>query len=488
MSKINVVSIIVLFFVLSVSSQVSLKVSSGKSFPITSVQKNSVTFVSITDICEKIGYRWNWDRNVQQLTCKKNRTRLDFFQDNRFFLRNDSLCQLPTAVMRHGGTSLLPVNLVLELFNEKNNELKWNSSTQTIEYNESKYSIRSASCEKKENGVLLTVKLADSLSFDYTYVYPNLIFNFVNATVDTQYVKDNKRVGAVKTISSIQYKNSAQISIILASEIEEPVFDYVQDTRTLMVAIRPLKAKALVAAPKVSKRKMVIVIDPGHGGKDPGAIGVDGIKEKDVVFGISKQLAELLKKREDITVHLTRTTDIFIPLRDRTKFANDKKADLFVSVHANAISGNSKKKESTKGYKFYFLSQAKNEEDKLAAMRENAVIELEEQPQNYGNLQNVLIDLAGNEYLKESQDICILLDQKFNASVKAIPKLHLGVGQANFWVLNGAFMPSVLVEAGFITNSSEAKLLADKKYQKKIALAIYDAIDSFKKEYETGYE
>lgn len=491
MSRVKIVFIIMLFFVLSVDSQVFLKKdSSGKKVSVLSVQMESVTFVSITDICENIGYRWSWDRNIQQLTCKKNKRKLDFFQDNSFFILDSKVKQLPVAAIRHGGTLLLPVNLIPELFSEQGSELKWNAGTRTIEYNKSKHSIISASCEKKKNGVLLTIELADSIPFDYTYFYPNLIFNFVKGTVDTQTVKDNNRVGIVKSISSIQYKNSAQVSVMLANHIEEPVFDYVQDTRTLMTSIKPLsiKKKPVTSQKTINKRNMVIVIDPGHGGKDPGAIGANGIKEKDIVLNISAHLADLLKKKDDITVYLTRDTDVFIPLRDRTKFANEKKADLFVSIHANAISGSKTRKESTRGYKFYFLSQAKNEEDKLAAMRENAVIELEEQPQNYSHLQNVLIDLAGNEYLKESQDVCILLDQKFNASLKSIPKLHLGVGQANFWVLNGAFMPSVLVETGFITNSSDLKLLADKKYQKKVASAICDAIVNFKKEYEIGYE
>jgi N-acetylmuramoyl-L-alanine amidase len=158
-----------------------------------------------------------------------------------------------------------------------------------------------------------------------------------------------------------------------------------------------------------------------------------------------------------------------------------------MSVHADAVPGNIKRKETARGYKIYFLSQAKNEDDKLVAMRENAVIELEEKPQNYSSLQNVLIDLAGNEFLSESQDLCILLDQKLDTSLdRKITKLHLGVGQANFWVLNGAYMPSVLIETGFLSNPSEEKFLSDKKFQNKIALAIYEAIIGFRDKFGNG--
>ena len=182
---------------------------------------------------------------------------------------------------------------------------------------------------------------------------------------------------------------------------------------------------------------------------------------------------------------MTRDDDTFIPLQDRTKFANEKKADIFVSIHANSIEGVAKKRE-TKGYKVYFLSQAKNEEDKMAAMRENAVIKLEEQSKHYENLQNILIEMAGNEFLRESQDLSIIIDEAFNGSLKKIEKLNLGIGQANFWVLNGTYMPSVLVEIGFISNPGEEKLLVQESFQKTIAAALCDAIMNFKAKIEAG--
>ncbi len=229
-----------------------------------------------------------------------------------------------------------------------------------------------------------------------------------------------------------------------------------------------------------------IVIDPGHGGMDPGAIGQNGIEEKKVVLDIALALRDLFKKKTKLTVYLTRDADRFVPLVDRTKFANEKKADIFVSIHANSIEGNKKKKDGTRGYKVYFLSEAKNEEDKLAAMRENAVIELEDKTHKYDNLQDILIQMAGNEFLRESQDFSIMLTETFSSCLKSIPRLHLGIGQANFWVLNGTYMPSVLVEVGFISNPQEEKDLNDPPVQKSIASGIFEAVMNFKKKYEEG--
>jgi N-acetylmuramoyl-L-alanine amidase len=225
-----------------------------------------------------------------------------------------------------------------------------------------------------------------------------------------------------------------------------------------------------------------IVIDPGHGGLDPGAIGPGGVQEKEVVLGIAKALRDLIKKEPGITVHLTRETDVFIPLNKRTQIANDKKADLFVSIHANSIGGNSKKKMATQGYKIYFLSQEKNEEDKLVAMQENAVIELEAEADRGNYLHNVLVDMAGNEFLSESQELSIMIDESFDRTLKEVSRLHLGVGQARFY----AYMPAVLVETAFISHPSEEKLLKTEKFQQRVGKAVFEAIRDFKRKYEAG--
>ncbi len=235
-----------------------------------------------------------------------------------------------------------------------------------------------------------------------------------------------------------------------------------------------------IAIPSVQS----VVIDPGHGGRDPGALGGGGLMEKDVVLGIALHLRDLIQEKTDMKVYMTRDDDTFIPLRKRTDFANRKKADLFLSIHANAIGGSEKKRRNVRGYKMYFLSEAKNETDKRVAMRENAVVEFEKKTDRGDYLQNILLDLTSNEYLEESQRMAICLEGSFHQKLKKVRKLHRGVGQANFWVLNGALMPAVLVETAFISNPDEEKLLADEAFQKEIARSIFDAVCSFKQKYE----
>jgi N-acetylmuramoyl-L-alanine amidase len=253
------------------------------------------------------------------------------------------------------------------------------------------------------------------------------------------------------------------------------------------------EADAEVSAPRAileqprGEALTTIVIDAGHGGRDPGAIGPGGTKEKDIVLAIALALRDELAERTDLTVHMTRSTDVFVELRDRTRFANEKNADLFVSIHANSIGGGRKKRQQVKGYKVYFLSHAKNEEDRRVAMLENSVVEFEEKKDAGGSfLQNILVDMAANEFLLESQEMSILLAETFGSALKRVRKLHTGVGQGPFWVLYGATMPSVLVETGFISNPREEKILSDKQYQNELASVICDAILEFKKRYERG--
>lgn len=498
------------FAICSEASLVMVRIKpSQESVAIQAIESKGVSpLIPLPLLCEKMGYHCTWDQYLQKLTCKKKGSKVIFVQNNNFYSVNGVVFHSPVAPHRLGSTLYLPLSVVfygMRPFFKDMIQLSTieKTSEETVEKPDgvpSKYSIISATSEKKQNGTLLAIVLRDSLPFDCTYFYPNLTINFFGGTVDTNGIRQISRIGLVDSIFTLQYKQSAQISLILNREIEEPVIDYVEDSKTLLIALRQKKIKPVLQKKTESISESIdriknidvenvktIVLDPGHGGKDPGAIGISGVLEKDVVLSIVLKVREMLKKQVKLKILLTRDRDEFIPLSERTKFANDKKADLFISVHADAVPGNVKRKVSTRGYKIYFLSQAKNDEDKLVAMRENAVIQLEEKPQNYGSLQNVLIDLAGNEFLRESQDLCILMDQKFQNSLdKKISKLHLGVGQANFWVLNGAYMPSILIEIGFLSNPAEEKLLSDKKFQVQMAEAIYNAIIRFKEKYETG--
>jgi N-acetylmuramoyl-L-alanine amidase len=373
------------------------------------VDMSGTAGLSLTGLCDALGFAWKWDMAAEKLTCNKKGRRIEFVLGMPFFLANDTLEQIAEGPVREGGLLYLPAGLCAEAFARvMMDSVAW---------------------------------LGEDSTFAVT-----------------------PRGAAPAAVSETPMVDSSAVHAPQAAK------GHSADTAK--------KTKAPQEALKT------IVIDPGHGGMDPGAIGPGGLQEKDIVLDIALLVRDEIKKEPKLTVFMTRERDVFIPLQDRTRFANTKKADLFVSIHANSIEGNTKKRDSTKGFKVYFLSQAKNEDDKLVAMRENAVIKLEDKTSRYDNLQDILIDMAGNEYLRESQDFSIMVTESFHNHLKQIPRLQLGVGQANFWVLNGAYMPSVLIEVGFISNRKEEDSLKDAAVQKSIATGIYNAIMSFKKKYE----
>jgi len=468
------------------------KVPQGLSAPAQSFELDGAVYVSLSDFAQQAGFKQSKSVFSRRFTYSNERGSVSFVHDNNFYTVDTVSAILPFPPVRRGGDLYLPAQYIVKAFGGKYpGTLRWDAQAAALTVSTLAYSVLSVKSEVKQNGTLISITLADSLPYEYTYFHPNLIVNFSGAKLDPKAVRRARGAGAVDSVFTVQYDGSAQVSFLLNQPVEAPHIDYSGGKRTLMLSLKPQIEQKKAAPPPVQPDAgggiRTVVIDPGHGGKDPGAIGPTGVMEKDVVLAIGLELRTMLEKA-GFKVLMTRDKDVFIPLIDRTRFANEKRADIFVSVHADAISGDKKRRDAVRGYKIYFLSQAKNEEDKMVAMRENAVIQFEDNStkRKYDALQDMLISIAGAEYLRESQELGIIMEQTFGTVQKKIPRLQLGVGQANFWVLNGAYMPSVLVEVGFISNSEEEKLLADKRIQYQQAAALSESIVKFREQFEAG--
>jgi N-acetylmuramoyl-L-alanine amidase len=466
-------------------------VPGDKAVPILSFEQGGMIWISIPDLARQAGFRESRAASSPKVTFTNDQGKISFIRDNHFYIADTAVTVMPRPPVLRGSALYLPAPDLVRIFDAKYpGTISWNAGASAVTVNTLKHNVLSITAEAKQNGTVATVVLADSLPYEVTYFHPNLAINFGGGKLDPRAVRRRLRAGVIDSAFTVQYDGSAQISFIVNHPIETPHVDYNRATRTLMISMRPRieqTARRASQVPLDISGIRTVVIDPGHGGRDPGAVGPTGVMEKNVVLGIGLELKKMLEKA-GLKVYMTRERDVFVPLRERTRFANDKRADIFVSLHTDAIDGDKRRRDAIKGYKVYFLSHAKNEEDKMVAMRENAVIEFEgtDAMQNYDALNDVLNSLAGAEFLRESQELSIIIEQSLGANVKRIPRLHLGVGQANFWVLNGALMPSVLVEVGFISNSEEEKLLADKRIQFQQAAAISEAILKFKKQIEAG--
>jgi N-acetylmuramoyl-L-alanine amidase len=213
-----------------------------------------------------------------------------------------------------------------------------------------------------------------------------------------------------------------------------------------------------------------IVIDPGHGGHDPGAKG-QGQTEADLVLDVALRLEKLLGAVPGVEVVLTRRTDEFVPLQERTAIANRENADLFLSIHANASTN-----KQARGVETYFLNFATNQSAAAVATRENAA-----SGQTMGDLPDVIKAIALNNKLTESRDLATIVQRAMIEKLKPANRTvkDLGVKQAPFVVLIGAAMPSVLAEISFLTNSQEGKLLKNTTYRQRIADALFTALRNY---------
>ncbi len=229
--------------------------------------------------------------------------------------------------------------------------------------------------------------------------------------------------------------------------------------------------KAVSLARQLGLNVKRIVIDPGHGGKDPGCRIGGRYKEKDITLSIARFLAKELREKIGCEVFLTRDKDIFLSLEQRTAIANMKKADLFISLHVNAH-----RSSRIHGLETYFLNMATDKRAVMVAARENATSE-----KNMSDLQTILNDLMLNTKINESSRLAHHVQEGMVVNTKKKYKgiKSLGVKQAPFYVLIGAQMPAILVEVGFLTNSRERQRLLSTKYQKRVVEGIYAGISSY---------
>jgi N-acetylmuramoyl-L-alanine amidase len=234
-------------------------------------------------------------------------------------------------------------------------------------------------------------------------------------------------------------------------------------------------------APATTVRKTQrprVVVDAGHGGRDPGApMRGTSIREKDVALQVALHLGGILKER-GVDVVYTRTRDTLIALDDRGRIANEARGDLFISIHVNAANPRWKDPGAARGFETYFLAAAKTEDDKRVEEMENEAVRFEAEVEvpNGDPLSFILSDMLQNEHLRESADLADIV-QRHLRSVHRGP--DRGVKQAGFRVLNHAFMPAILVELGFGTNAQEAAFLTTNARQRAMAAAVADATMEF---------
>lgn len=238
---------------------------------------------------------------------------------------------------------------------------------------------------------------------------------------------------------------------------------------------KPQPPKTIAARPASPVRKSIVVIDPGHGGQDPGAVGANGFREKDVTFLTAKELKKQLESTGLYKVYLTRTTDKYLKLHRRVAIARKKNADLFMSIHADSIN-----KPNVRGASIYTLSdKASDAQTARLAARENqsdliAGVDLSHEDKE---VANILLDLSMRDTMNQSKFLAnTLVDTMKARGMKMLTRPHRFAG---FAVLKAPDVPSVLVEVGFISNAREAAMLKTSSHQRKIAASLVDGVNVY---------
>jgi N-acetylmuramoyl-L-alanine amidase len=290
------------------------------------------------------------------------------------------------------------------------------------------------------------------------------------------------RDGLVEDVQIEPAEGDAVLRVTFTGASQEPKVSALTDPPRLLFDFgRPPEPGSRGQALGAPGPLRTLVLDAGHGGHDSGAVGPAGLMEKDLVLDVTRRVAALVEARlPGIRVLLSRKGDYFVPLRDRTSYANRERADLFVSIHANAH-----RESASEGVETFFLSsEATDSAARQVAAAENSVVKLE-RPAARGAradvVKAILWDLAQSGFQQESSRLAEVVQDSMTQSLR-IP--NRGVKQAGFYVLGGAAMPAVLVEIGFVTNPREERRLKESSYRDEIAQAIFAGVAEYRQDVE----
>ena len=309
-----------------------------------------------------------------------------------------------------------------------------------------------------------------------------VIIRFPDSEDGTKSLQNLTTIGNIKAFTKEKIRNYLLYTIRFSADIEKAEIKKT-GARSVQVLITVKPALLSESTPKIKGAwdLDVIVLDPGHGGEDVGAISINGYREKDIALSIAKRAKELLKKELPNTkVIMTRDDDTFIELYRRGQIANKNKGKLFISIHCNSMPT---KPHSANGCESYILRPGRNSEAVRVAEKENAAIRLEKEQVNYEDMSEeklIISTMAQSAFVKFSEKFAAMLQKEVSGKTGLFNR---GVNQAGFLVLVGASMPNVLFETGFLSNINDEKLLASEKGQQIMAEGIVKAVKRYAHEY-----
>jgi len=462
---------------------------------IASFSDGGVEFISLSALADLLDTQLDWEIVGHQVKWVDRSNRIDFLVGSPFVKVNDATFNLTYPVSLHKGQLYVPAATFLSYFNRVTaDRISWDSRSKSVRVQSSVFNVTDVSIEPKANGLLIEVFLTTDLAYDVFVTAGNWInISIRDGVLDMSRIESRLDKRFLFDLKAHQEQGVGQVSLQVRRDVKTIHHKLVQNPTRIQISIPDMNFSmdSLSTAPtpkgKFDGKIDVIAIDPGHGGDDYGAIGVNNTREKDVTLAVARKLADIIRDDGRFKVVMTRNSDKTLTRQERADAANDAGADLFISIHANA---NPSKK--ARGWNLFFLAPAKNDSARSVEQLENSYFIRQltggsdekdgRGPSDANPIVNILNEMLMTEFQTESQDLAMMIDREFRRSLD-IPAR--GVDQAGFYVLNKVFTPSVLVETAFITNKVEAKLLKDAGFQNSVAKGLYEAIKRFAAKYDS---
>lgn len=446
-----------------------------------SFQRNNLTYVNAARFAEVLRLKSDFSKRNARFTLEVSGKKLEFSRDNHFVVTDDGLYNLPVPALYINEQIFIPLETVIERFSGLFPADFLFAGDELI-YHRKDLNIIKLNSSIELDRTFIDLITSRQLDFYYRTGGPGqAVLEIPGGRIEKKISREKSLPPEVKSLEI--NRNADETGLILtfatAGNAELDTIYYQPGISAIRMVFKGgsfVSEELKKSLDKVKERWRfdTVVIDPGHGGKDPGAVGPSGVYEKNVVLDIALRVEKLLQKNSDIKPVLTRNKDVFVPLYERGKIANKAQGKLFVSIHCNAS-----KDRRARGFQTFFLSPAKNQQAVDAAMLENAAIEYEEDKTLYADLTDenyILMSMTQSNNVRMSETVGSIAQEKLS---KQTDLKNRGVDQAGFYVLYGANMPAILVETAFISNKNEEKLLRSKKFRQSVAQAIFDCIIKF---------
>ena len=439
-----------------------------------------------------------WQGELRHLDLKVGTQTFGVTADSRVVVTGDGEMLLPVPVLDHDGDLWLPMVFLEQVIGPQTRErVVWNPDTRQLALGSTDYNVARLKVEVLGRTTAVHIFCREPLGYRTSSPRSGVIdLKIYGGEVNTAVVKSSSLRGLVKSIRSRQHRDHATVTI----QVDQLVGRYrtytADEGREIVVVLEEEQVSTMPdpvprghASVNIEQGPVditnvidvqTVVVDPGHGGHDVGAVSRRGIMEKNVNLGVAKELRRYLEKESDLKVILTRDNDSYLELADRAEIANSSGGDLFLSLHCNSWFN-----DGAHGLETYFLSPAQSDWAKSVEAAENQAGRPTGPEGDPGDVEFIVWELVQNRFISSSSHLAETIQTDVTRDL-GLP--NRGVRQAGFRVLVGAYMPAVLIELGFLSHAREEKRLGDSTYQRELARAIGDAILSYREQTGSGQE